>query len=386
MSLRSRRDGAVVREDDLVSFNSDDLVFEGRIPGISPTAFNMFRIRLFELITDLVCAKGAGPFQITAGYGEVERQSAGRTAAADHPTSEPSHQSIDAMWPIWRFDQLVLPSATLERLLDCVAFVEVAPIVFDKWNLRSIEPNPSLAINFRGPPGTGKTMAAHALAHQLGRRILTSRLSDLESKYHGDGPKNVVRLFESASVHNTVLFIDEAESLLSRRFAQPDQAAESAINSMRTELLMALDSFDGLAIFASNLYGSYDKAISSRLTHVDFELPDFQARLDLWRNHLPPELPLAKGVDFDVLASVEGITGRDIKQTVLSAAVGAARRQLPALTMELLLDHLRQQQKGGSESESTASAESAQMVDEATRAKIRDRVANLPEDEDHVQL
>jgi ATP-dependent 26S proteasome regulatory subunit len=129
--------------------------------------------------------------------------------------------------------------------LDCIEFVKVSPVVFDTWGLRSIEPHPSIAVNFRGPPGTGKTMAAHAAASYLGQKILLSRLSDLESKYYGQGPKNLAGLFESARRENAIIFIDEAESLLSRRFAQPEQAAESAINSMRTELLMALDSFDG---------------------------------------------------------------------------------------------------------------------------------------------
>src|SRR5262249_21727693 len=159
----------------------------------------------------------------------------------------------------------------------------LVPLVFDRWNLRRVEPHPSIAVNFRGPPGTGKTLAAHAAARHLGRPILLSRLSDLESKYHGDGPKNMVSLFQSATVSGAVLFIDEAQSLLSRRFASPEQAAESAINSMRTELLMALDKFDGLVIFASNLPGSYDSAIASRLVHVDFPLPDAAARDQIWR-------------------------------------------------------------------------------------------------------
>ena len=178
-------------------------------------------------------------------------------------------------------------------------------------------------------------MAAHAAASHLGRKIMLSRVSDLESKYHGQGPKNLVGLFASAKAQDAVVFIDEAESLLSRRFAQPEQAAESAINSMRTELLMALDAFDGLVIFASNLPDSYDIAIESRLLHVDFPLPDAAGRLAIWRLHLP-HLPVEPGCSVERLADVDGVSGRDIKLAVIRAAVGAARRGEDHITEEAL--------------------------------------------------
>jgi AAA+ superfamily predicted ATPase len=177
----------------------------------------------------------------------------------------------------------------------------------------------------------------------MGKKIVLSRLSDLESKYHGDGPKNLVKLFTAASASDAVLFIDEAESLLSRRFAHPEQAAESAINSMRTELLMALDAFDGVVIFASNLPHSYDEAIESRLYHVDFELPDLAARASLWRLHLPPELPLESDVSIDDLAQIEGISGRDIKLAVISAAVTTARTGMARVPRSVLVAAVNRQ-------------------------------------------
>jgi SpoVK/Ycf46/Vps4 family AAA+-type ATPase len=357
---------------------SSDFFFEGTIPNANPTDLAMFRVRLFELISTMVRRNRTGPFAITAGYGSQhltpavpERARATDTRAL--PDNEPRSAILTPAQPQWRFDQLVLPDETKELLLDCIAFVEVAPTIFDQWNLRSIEPNPSVAINFRGPPGTGKTMAAHAVAHRLNRGIIMSRLSDLESKYHGDGPKNVVNLFESAAGQNAVLFVDEAESLLSRRFAQPDQAAESAINSMRTELLMALDAFEGLVIFATNLQGSYDTAISSRLTHVDFRMPGPEARNAIWRHHLPAELPLAADVDVDTLATIDGVTGRDIKEAVVRAAVSAARRGMRSLPMDLLTTHLRQRLSAGAEEvqPSDGAPDSA-----ATKAEIDARLAS----------
>lgn len=134
--------------------------------------------------------------------------------------------------------------------------------------------------------------------------------------------------------------MDEAESLLSRRFAQPEQAAESAINSMRTELLMALDSFQGIIIFASNLPNSYDPAIESRLWNVEFTFPDQEARRRIWQTHLPAELPVSE-ISLDRLAAIDGVSGRDIKQAIISSAFSAARRGLDAVPHDLLEENIR---------------------------------------------
>ncbi|MFD9902990.1 ATP-binding protein [Streptomyces sp. NPDC059063] len=359
-----------------------------------------FRVRLFALLGDVISRYRPGPFTISAGYGDLPAvpgqftpgqpapgqlapgQSApGQSAPGQEPDEHEHRPAFSTVEPLYRFDQLVLPEATTSRLLDCVSLVEVAPLVFDTWNLRSIEPNPSTAVNFRGPPGTGKTMAAHAIAHRLGRRVLSCRLSDLESKYHGDGPKNLSALFATAKEQNAVLFIDEAESLLSRRFAQPQQAAESAINSMRTELLIALDTFQGLVIFASNLPHSYDTAVESRLLHVDFDLPDREARRQIWRTHLPAELPVADDVSLDELADVADVSGRDIKMAVILAAVSTARRHHDALTRDALLAALKEQRAPAppdpaaavEAEESELSAEDKESVGEQLRQRLADR-------------
>jgi SpoVK/Ycf46/Vps4 family AAA+-type ATPase len=316
------------------------VVLHGEVPGLDETAQAMLRVRVLDAVRQAVRTVDTGPFDLRLTHGPVNDRPP--AAARTEPDAQ-AEADFTAVEPAWKLENLVLPAPVKDMLLDCVAYVAVAPRVFGTWNLRSIEPHPSMAMNFRGPPGTGKTMAAHALASMLNRKILLSRLSDLESKYHGDGPKNVVKLFESAARQNAVLFIDEAESMLSRRYAQPDQAAESAINSMRTELLMALDAFEGLAIFATNLHDSYDPAISSRLTHVDFPLPDRDGRRGIWLSHLPRELPLGRDVDVDALAAIEGVTGRDIKRAVLAAAISAARRELSSVPMALLEGHLRRQ-------------------------------------------
>ena len=319
--------------------------FQFHGPALEDFRVRTLDIRIHTVLKEFVEKVGVFPFSLSAGYepaesGISEDGTRAGAAVGKAETEAAKRASFTPVDPLYSFSQVILPEATLCRLLDVAFFIESTKLVFDQWNLRSIEPRPSLAVNFRGPPGTGKTMAAHGLASYLNRKILLCRLSDLESKFHGEGPKNLVELFASVRQSDAILFLDEAESLLSRRFAQPDQAAESAINSMRTELLMALDSFQGITIFASNLPHSYDPAIESRLWHVDFELPDAEARRRIWRNHLPAELPVS-GLSLESLAAVDGVSGRDIKQAVISAALTAARTKLAAVPHHLLEENIR---------------------------------------------
>jgi SpoVK/Ycf46/Vps4 family AAA+-type ATPase len=358
-------------------YSSDlsQITIEGALPGVPARDADRLRVKIAQLVSEVAHRHRTAPFQLVARFGA--QNAPGRVSQAGQNLSTDSardnkEERIEfvSIEPNYQLEQLIVSPDTRERLMDCIEFIRVSPIVFGTWGLQSIEPHPSIAVNFRGPPGTGKTMAAHAAASYLGKNILLSRLSDLESKYHGQGPKNLAALFDSAKRENAIVFIDEAESLLSRRFAQPQQAAESAINSMRTELLMALDSFDGLVIFASNLPRSYDEAIDSRLLHVDFGLPDFDARRAIWQLHLPSSLPVDASLSIDSLAAVDGVSGRDIKLAVISAAVSAARHDARYITEEMLRSSLERQRRGRPEGEAKVGVTAPRLA-AAARARTK---------------
>ena len=110
---------------------------------------------------------------------------------------------------------------------------------------------------------------------------------------------------------------------MSARFETTSHGSEHAVNAMRSELLTALDRFEGLAVFATNLVSSYDTAFDSRVWHVRFPVPDEAARARIWRRHLPGTLPLADDVRTQDLAAVDDVTGRDIRRAVIDAAAEA---------------------------------------------------------------
>lgn len=288
---------------------------------LPPVAAATFRGRLTRGTRELFDETGLDEISL------VVRREGARPQPREHALDLDQRMSyFQVVRPGHDFGRLVLPPDTLEELHRAVDAVRLRHLVFDTWGLRAVEPHPRTAIGLHGPPGTGKTMIAHALATHLGKPLLPARTSQLESKYHGEGGKYLTALFEAARRADAVLFVDEAESLLSRRFESLGQGAEHAVNTLRSELVQHLDRHEGVAVFATNLVRSYDPAISSRLHHVLIPPPDRAAREAIWVAHLSTGLPLADDVSPAALAETGDVVGRDIKRAVIGAAVAVARR------------------------------------------------------------
>ena len=241
--------------------------------------------------------------------------------------------NYSAVAPEYTFDRVILPASVRERIDEALNIFKYQKTVFDEWGLREIEPHPSASLSFYGPSGTGKTMAAEAIASKLGKKILRVSYADIESKFVGEGPKMVKAIFYAAERDNAVLFIDEADSLLSKRLTDVSSGSAQAINSMRSQLLISLERFEGIVIFATNLVVNYDHAFLTRLISVEFVKPDEEARRKIWEVHMKPtgnsklNIPLSSDVNVDELAAKYEFCGREIKKAVISACIKAAVNQ-----------------------------------------------------------
>jgi len=252
---------------------------------------------------------------------------------------KPSGMSMDeraaqyvAQSPRYDMSQLILPEETREQILLASQILSLEKRVFDEWGLRSIQPFPRSALNFYGPPGTGKSMAAQAIASHLGCPIQMSSYAQIDSMYNAEGPKNLQAVFQAAEDQNALLYFDEADTLLSKRINNVSQASEHTINSMRSQLLICLEQFRGVVVFATNLVENYDQAFETRLRSIEFTLPDRACRRQIWAVHLPPQLPIDNDVNLDELADVDGLCGREIREAVVDAALQAASRNQPTVT------------------------------------------------------
>ena len=230
---------------------------------------------------------------------------------------------FQAREPNVTLDRVCLPESIRELLLTAIATIQNERKLFDEWGLSAIQSHARAALLLSGPPGTGKTIAAHGLASHLGQPILSATTADLESKYLGDGPKLVAAFFQAARDQNAVAFIDEADTLLARRMSVT-QGSERAANSMTSQLLIELEQHRGLVVFATNLMHNVDSAFKTRVLTIQVPLPDRAMRYEIWKRLLPEKLPL-KDVDLEALADIEGLCGRDVRNAVLLAANRAVR-------------------------------------------------------------
>jgi SpoVK/Ycf46/Vps4 family AAA+-type ATPase len=236
-------------------------------------------------------------------------------------------RTVDTVVPRRTLEDVILPPST-RRVLD-QALVQVTrhDLIFGAWGLGERHPTGlALAFNFAGPPGTGKTICAEAIAHALGRRLLIARYAELESMWMGETPKNVSAVFRRAREENAVLLFDEADAIASRRSASPEYGYIRETNAVVSVLLQELESFSGVVVFATNLAANLDPALERRIRmHILFEMPGVEEREQIWRVQMHPTLtPLAEDVDFRALAEAHELSGGDIRNAVLKAALAAA--------------------------------------------------------------
>jgi SpoVK/Ycf46/Vps4 family AAA+-type ATPase len=235
----------------------------------------------------------------------------------------PTRTLVESVEPRRTFDDVVLPATTLRALNHALALVRKHDLIFHQWGLAERHSTGlGLAFHFAGPPGTGKTICAEALAYALGKRLLVVRYAELESRWVGQTSKHVANVFRAAEREDAVLFFDEADAIAGRRFTSVSAAYEREANAIVNVLLHELETFSGVVIFATNLAANIDPAFERRIrTHILFEMPNVEERERIWRVQLHArKTPLAEDVDFRALAEAYPRSGGDIKNAVLKAA------------------------------------------------------------------
>jgi hypothetical protein len=231
---------------------------------------------------------------------------------------------IQLMMPNVAWDRLVLPPEAGFQLRDAVARLEYQSQVLDDWGMRErARASRGARLMFSGPPGTGKSLAAEAVATAAATDLLTVDLSRLVSKWIGETEKNLAAAFDAAERTQAVLFLDEADALFGSRTEITD-AHDRYANMETAYLLQRLDHFDGLTVLATNLSHNVDPAFARRMDFViEFPLPDVRDRQDLWALHLPPDA-ITDDVDIDTLARLYAIPGGWIRNAAVAAAFLAA--------------------------------------------------------------
>ena len=211
-------------------------------------------------------------------------------------------------------DRVVLPSADKQRILSVVERHDLYLAKREAWGFDAmIRYGRGALMLFHGPPGTGKTMTAHAVAQHLGRRVLNVDIPTFINA--NESHRFLPGLFREARLHNAVLFFDECDALFESRRRG---------NNLMTLLLTEIERFEGVAVLATNMPEVLDEALHRRiLVKVRFDKPDAAAREDIWTKHLPEQAPVADDIDLRDLARRYELTGGEIKNAVLMALAAA---------------------------------------------------------------
>jgi SpoVK/Ycf46/Vps4 family AAA+-type ATPase len=200
---------------------------------------------------------------------------------------------------------------------------------------------------FAGDSGTGKTMSAEVIAAELGLDLYTVDLATVIDKYIGETEKNLERIFSEAAGINGVLLFDEADAVFGKRSEVKD-AHDRYANVESAYLLQRMETFDGLAILATNLRANLDDAFTRRLDLViDFPLPDPDQRRLLWDRSLGPVLPRAADLDLDFCAEAFELAGGNIRSVAVTAAYLAAESGGAVTMPDLIHAVQREYQKLG---------------------------------------
>jgi SpoVK/Ycf46/Vps4 family AAA+-type ATPase len=257
-----------------------------------------------------------------AGPDEFDPRTASGLIRARAAVSLPA--GVQLITPTVPWSRLVLPEEAGFQLHDAVARLKHQALVIDDWRMGDYaRASRGIRLLFTGLPGTGKSLAAEAVASAAATDLLRVDVSQVVSKWLGETEKNLAAVFDVAERCQAVLLLDEADALFGAR-TQITDAHDRYANLETAYLLQRLDHFDGLAVLATNLRHNIDPAFTRRMDSVvDFALPDLAHRRELWQLHLPPDR-IAQGVDIDTLARLYPVAGGWIRNAAITAAFFAA--------------------------------------------------------------
>jgi AAA+ superfamily predicted ATPase len=227
--------------------------------------------------------------------------------------------------PVHGWDDLVLPAEIAGQLREICCRVTHRHQVMGRWGFeRKLSGGRGMNALFHGLSGTGKTMAADVIAHELGLDLYKIDLAGVVSKYIGETEKNLDRIFTAAADANAILFFDEADALFGKRSEVRD-AHDRYANLEVSYLLQKMEEYEGISILSTNLRQNLDEAFLRRLTFtISFPFPDESCRQQIWESIWPAATPVARDVDAGWLASRFLLSGGNIRNVAVAAAFLAA--------------------------------------------------------------
>jgi transitional endoplasmic reticulum ATPase len=317
------------------------------------------RLRFFDFILQAICGLGAGLIglriyyalldgdalqiqfglvhlcplvlaimAVAKGKGLGGGDSAGRASVAVGETQgqggfAPTAKNTEIESVAW--DDLIVDKSAKDELLSVISLLK-APETAKEYGIALPK-----GILFNGPPGTGKTTIAKAVASMAGLNFFVLSANEIISKWVGESEKNLTKLFEAAASHApAVIFIDEIDSLGKKRSEGNAAHSDNLLNHL-LQLMDGVLKSDGIYIIgATNRADLVDEALrrAGRLSRViEIPLPSLESRLKLFEVYTR-KIRLAADIDLSLLAKVtDGNSGADIKAICNQAGLQTYQRE-----------------------------------------------------------
>jgi SpoVK/Ycf46/Vps4 family AAA+-type ATPase len=277
-------------------------------------------------------------------------------------------EDILQLAPVMPWSKLVLDASTKEQLVSSLLGSDDLVLKrLQEWGVSTVSCGDSVStgslgagsanakqgtcILLSGPSGTGKTFAAGALADRLGKAVVTTDISRIESKWAGGSQKHVRQLFESyhqlvdGMDNPPVLLLNECDQFLSQR-GDMDSDVGVMRHQMQNLFLEYLENPKGVVVATTNLVDCLDEAYSRRFHHkIVIGRPKPAEREALWKVHLPSGVPCDGSVDLKRMARAYPFSGGQIAVAMRNALNQAAHQGV--LTQTLLHDASLAEIRGG---------------------------------------
>ncbi|GAA0377129.1 AAA family ATPase [Bacillus horti] len=250
--------------------------------------------------------------------------------------------------PRYSWDDLILPDEQKMELRNACNQIKYRHVVYGAWGFnQKLAYGKGLSLLFTGPPGTGKTMSAQIIAHELNLQLYKIDLSQVISKYIGETEKNLQEIFAQAQSSHAILFFDEADALFGKRSEVKD-AHDKYANIETSYLLQKIEEYEGISVLASNYLQNIDEAFLRRIQFViKYPFPDQAYRQQIWESLFPSSAPLSTDLDTVYLAEKLELSGGQIKNIVVASAFLAAEQEEPIGMRHIIKAAKHEVQKSG---------------------------------------
>jgi proteasome regulatory subunit len=228
----------------------------------------------------------------------------------------------------------------IKEVIETVELPLTDPLLFEEVGVE-----PPRGILLHGPPGSGKTLIAKAVASRAKATFIRMSGSELVQKFVGEGARLVRDVFQMAAEKSpSIIFIDEIDAVGGHR-THDGTTGSAEVNRTMIQLLAELDGFeergDVKIIAATNRIDLLDPALlrPGRFDRIiEIPMPDDKGRMDIFKIYTS-KMSLDKDVDFNKLVSMtDGLSGADIKAIVTETGMFVIRRRGKTIKMSDFLE------------------------------------------------